>query len=321
VLGQIWLGDAARAIDALRHAPDGDVAVALRALGFDTHQRAPSTGEPDSPAAAPTSGQEAPPSARPRRAGPRRERPSTSEAADPLLSLPLLEPVARQPVTTTRWEVEPLARPTQHDLSALPPYQPLLAPRSTPAILQTVLSRVIEGGELDIEALVETLARGRPVSELPRRRVRTLRFGVDILCDLGQGMEPFERDQIELVESARRLAGAERVRVTYFADAPLRGAGSGPRWTWEPYRPPNRGMRVIVLSDLGIGGPTLNHRRSRREEWRDFVECVHQHDCDVIGLVPYPPHRWTTGACSLFPLLAWDRLTTTGSAFSVAGRR
>jgi hypothetical protein len=311
VLGDISLGDAARVLVLMQPLSESQFASAMRALGFHVH--APARTAESEKARSPTT-----------------ERKEVGTGRLPHLrrdSMPaddcvaLLEPIEREPITATHWEVKPLLRPTQKDLATPPPHEPLLAPRSAAAFLQRVLSRSVEGIELDIDAIVDTFAHSQPIDRLPRRPMRTMRFGAEVLVDLGDGMQPFERDQVKLVESVRRLAGAERTRVTYFADAPLRGAGAGPAWSWEAYRPPSPGTRVIVLSDVGIGGPLLNPRRALADEWREFVECLLPHDCDAVGLVPYPNHRWPPAVTSLFPILAWDRSTTTAAAFTAMSRR
>jgi hypothetical protein len=203
-------------------------------------------------------------------------------------------------------------------LRALRPHEPLLAPRSTPAVLGVALSRPVPEGAIDSEALVEAISRGRPVDRLPRRRSSTLRFGVQVLVDLGAGMQPFARDQWELVGQLRRLFGPERTDVQQFAYAPLRGAGPGPRWTWRPYRPPQPDARVLVLSNFGIGGPPLDYLASDRTEWEEFIEQVTRRGFSMVGFVPYPPARWPAWLRARIPLISWDRGTTVSTARSTA---
>jgi len=329
VLGDIWLGDAVRVLALLRPHEEEFVA-AMRALGLQAPEnrvRAPTTppsldesaederdlrSETDSHASAPVSWGETQPQAE---SQPIQPKPDQAGAVE----VPLLEPSVRETVTPTRWDVAALPLPGPENVTPVLPYESLFAPRSTAAILQSLVSRIVEGGDIDTDTLIEIIADGRPIDRLPRRQTRTLRFGVELLVDLSEGMQPFRRDQVEIVESVRRLAGREQTKVAYFADAPLRGAGSGVAWTWEAYRPPNPKTRLIVLSDLGIGGPPLSPRTALPEEWLQFVEQVQQHDCDVIAVVPYPRHRWPAAISSVLPILQWDRVTTTGVAFQAVG--
>ncbi|MFC7302998.1 hypothetical protein ACFQVC_02035 [Streptomyces monticola] len=224
----------------------------------------------------------------------------------------LLTPVAHEPRPPEEWLVDSLAAPGTRRTGAPLPYTPLLAPRSAPAILQLALSQLIPGGDLDVPETVRVIAEGRPLAQLPRRPERTLRFGVEVLVDLGAGMEPFSRDQQELVTQIRQTIGREHTQVRYFEGSPLHGTGSGGRHTWHRYKPPARGTRVLLLSDLGIGGPPLELRRGTPEEWREWTRLLHGAECAAVAFVPYPPKRWPAWARQLMHLVAWDHHTTVG---------
>jgi hypothetical protein len=192
-------------------------------------------------------------------------------------------------------------------LRAARPHEPLLAPLSTNALLGTALARPVPEGEIDLAAVVTAISQVRPLDALPRLPVRTLRFGVQILVDIGSGMQPFGRDQQDLISRVRRLIGPERVDVRRFAYAPSRGTGTGPRWTWRPFRTPPTGTAMLVLSNFGIGGPPADYLRSERGEWEEFLDGLeHQ----VIGFVPYPKPRWPSWLRARLPLVCWDRGTT-----------
>jgi hypothetical protein len=326
VLGDIWLGDVVRALAVLRPI-DEESADILRALGFhvatQAHRAAaPTTASEDAEGASDVQSAEVRyGSARstPDEPPAKRHRDGPPLGTDGDAEIPLLEPLTREPLTPSQREVKPLALPGPEHVTPVLPYTSLFAHRSTAAILWAAMSQNVEGGDLDMDAVIDVIAKGRPVDRLPRRRTRTLRFGVEVLVDLSEGMQPFRRDQIELVESIRRLAGSGQTRVTYFADAPMRGAGSGAAWTWDEYRAPSPRTRLIVLSDLGIGGPPLSPHTALPEEWTEFVDYVRQQDCDVIAVVPYPRHRWPPAISSLLPMLQWDQITTTAVAFQTAG--
>jgi hypothetical protein len=150
------------------------------------------------------------------------------------------------------------------------------------------------------------------VESLLRRPVRTLRFGVQVLLDLGTGMELFTRDLHDVVNHVRATVGHEHTEVVYFDNCPVRGAGPGPRWTWREYAPPAPGTRVLILSDLGMGGPNLNPRRSTRVEWECLVRNLAHAQCTAVAFVPFPKQRWPSWAAKLLPLIPWDRQTTAG---------
>jgi hypothetical protein len=237
-------------------------------------------------------------------------------------SVPELQPIDHVPAAPTDWAlVPPLPRVTERNLTGRPPAAPLLAPRSAPAILHALAATKADDGPIDIPRLTEEVAAGRPVTRLPRKPYRTLRFGVQVLADVGEAMELFARDQEELISRIKSVAGTENVTVSVFADSPTRGTGPGSRRTWRAYHPPGAGCRVLIVSDFGIGGPPFHLRRSQPAEWRDFMVQVRKGGCYALGLVPYPPDRWPGYLRRLLPLVVWDRVTTAAKAVTSAGGR
>lgn len=176
------------------------------------------------------------------------------------------------------------------------------------------MSCQVDEGPIDITALVEAVAHCKPVSVVPRRHVPTLRFGVQVLVDMGPGMQPFRRDQDEITRQIVRTVGWERVEVGYFAYSPLRGAGPGPGWTWRPYRPPSRRTPILLLSDLGIGGPRGDFRRSTYLEWRRFRRIAAENESGVVAFVVYPQDRWPAWLAAVTHPVVWDRRATARSA-------
>jgi hypothetical protein len=234
---------------------------------------------------------------------------STNET--PSRELRMLTPVAREPIAATGWGLSSsLQQVSAEHLTAVLDHEPLFAPRSAAATVAAAVATEIDDGPLDVEAIVAALARRQPLQRLPRKRRRSLRFGVQVLIDMGEAMQPFARDEQVLVDQVRRIVGVDRTSLLYFADCPVRGAGPGPRRTWRTYSPPKSGTRVLVVSNFGIGGPALYIERSQEKEWRAFVMGVRRAACTVIGLVPYPPGRWPHQLATLLPLVTWDRSTT-----------
>jgi len=179
-----------------------------------------------------------------------------------------------------------------------------------------MIAQSMREGPLDVPAIVEMLARRQVPERLPQKAKPTLRFGVQVLVDLGMSMRPFAGDQVQVVAQVRAIAGPQRTSVRYFSDAPGRGAGPGPRRTWRRYEPPERGTRVLVLSDCGLGGPPLYARRGRPEEWRSLVSDLRRQECDVVALLPVLADRWPSWLSALMPLVCWDRTTTVSKVYS-----
>jgi hypothetical protein len=317
---EIWLGDVLRALN-----PDGigDVAsrrVVARLLGFAEGDHflppdRPAVPEPralrDFGAQSRTAPEEPPvPVGEPEI---RLEPLNSSQSAGatrpgPGMPALVVGPSGLRPRKTVRAEAVPRSEPRH--LTARPAHQGLLPPRSERAILQMMLSRPVPDGPVDVPALVDTIARGLPVCELPRGRVPTSRFGVQVLVDTGPAMVPFTRDQDALVERVRAVVGEHATVVRYFIGTPLRGCGDTPGAVPEIYRPPAAGGRVLLLSDLGLGGHAHVPDRPRLGEWTKFAALVRSRACTPVALLPVAPRRFPLSLRMVLTLVSWDRSTT-----------
>lgn len=311
----IWLADLARAYETLRPGdPETRVAIA-EMLGFDAredsihHVDANATPGHDGPvgrSATTLSG-------RSTRQTPAAAPPEILDDTHPGVESPTARLIGFEETGFTverrpgRHHEATLATTPHECVAAAPPHVPLLPPSTANSLLERLLARADRDGPLDVPALVETVATRRVPREFPRRPVPTLRFGVQVLVDVGESMTPFTDDQDHIVGQIRRLVGAERTTVRYFADAPLRGAGTGPIWTWRAYEPPPSPTRIVLLSTLGIGGSRFDPARSEPPEWVAFSRLITRHGCDAVALVPYPRARHPRWLTSLFTVVVWDR--------------
>jgi hypothetical protein len=192
-----------------------------------------------------------------------------------------------------------------------PALETLFEPRAMRNVLAGLAAVWRREGVPDLTALVDDVVRCRPIRRLPRRLQATLRGGVQVLEDRGEGMEPFARDATELIEALRRVAGKSQVEVLGFNGFPAI-AGAGPTRKWTTYRPPTDGRAVLVLTDLGIS-PVPTDPANVPERWIDLATSWRQAGASVAVLVPYPARRWPAGLGAALPLVEWDRGTTVAS--------
>jgi hypothetical protein len=184
----------------------------------------------------------------------------------------------------------------------------LLAPDWTRGILVGALSVTSDDGPVDVDRVVELLASGQPLLELPRQPWPTMRRGVQVLVDLGDGMLPFARDARVLQHAIGRVAG-EAVHALRFVGCPSRGAGAGPK-PWGSYAPPTAGTPVVVLTDLGIARPPDSADPGTVSEWLAFAGLVHRAGCPLVAFVPYPDTRIPPELTRAMAVLNWDRATS-----------
>lgn len=297
------LGDFARCLVRLHPLDEVQVAAVARLLGFDYEAPGAATG----PAPRPAAGSE------PRLAtsGPRpRTVQGPGPAGDEVLR-PRLTPIARrEPTAIARPEdaIRPLRRYDSEIHGARLPHEPLWDPRWTRELVAAAAATPTVGHDVDVEQLVDALARGRALVAIPRRRTRTLGLGVQVLADLGPAMDPFARDRDGLVDTIRETVGRRRTSVLRFSGSPRR-AGPRGRASWEAYRGPDPGTPVLALTDLGIGMAAADVHG----EWLELAERLRLRGSRLVALVPYPPSRWPRQLSVRMVIVHWDRPTTVAS--------
>jgi len=158
---------------------------------------------------------------------------------------------------------------------------------------------------VDVAAAVRRIARGDAIDRVPRRPLSSLGHTVQLLFDAGPLMVPFARDKQQLVATATRVLGRDRLRVADFIGTPLQGVRAQRQVRWEGLRWPDRRSAVVVVSDLGTGGERAetDHRAA---EWLRFLHDAHLRGLRTFALIPYPADRWPQMAAAFSTSLTWD---------------
>lgn len=212
----------------------------------------------------------------------------------------------------------PSAEPAS--VRARPPRLPLFPPGKTRALLSTALATPNGEAGIDLDHLIAEVAAQRPLRAIPRLRHSTLRLGVQLLIDLGDGLLPFAADQQAILTDILRIVGCDRVQVLRFAEDPARGLGPrGPRTWRRPYTPPPAGTPVVLLTDLGIAGQRLPGLGATVEDWLRFARTVRNAGCPLVALVPYAVRRCPPPLRSALHLVPWDRRTTVSAVRRALG--
>lgn len=209
--------------------------------------------------------------------------------------------------------VAPLPASPPEEAKYRPAAVPLLAPNWSRGILAAALATFADDGPLDVDRIVDGIARGRVLGHLPRRVVPTLRRGAQLLVDISDSMTPFARDQALLIDEIRRTASADAVDVLRFSGCPSRGAGRGSRRTWSRYAPPASGRPIIMLTDLGIGGVPWATDIVDEREWLEFLSALDKQGHAATAFVPYGMRRRPARLAKFINFVPWDRSTTAGS--------
>jgi hypothetical protein len=223
----------------------------------------------------------------------------------PVERLPLIAP--RTTPTTRRNTVVPLQLTAV--VSHPPPMPvPLLSPLAGRFIVQELVSSSRFGPELNIDRLIDILARYEIPQPVPLQECRTLARGAQVLVDDGEGMDPFSDDQQGLVELVRRLVGEALVDVRTIHEVP------DPADPVDPWVPPPPGTPVLALTDLGLAGRTERGALGLTTARQSVASTLGMRGSSLIALVPYPATRWPVQLRPCIHLVNWDRSTTIAHA-------
>lgn len=174
-------------------------------------------------------------------------------------------------------------------------------------MLTTALATPAPVGPLDVDRLVERIAHGEAISDLPRLPVPTLERGADVFIDSREGLTPFAADQRRFAAAVVAVLGRDQARVKYFSGCPGRGVGEGSVLDWQPYQPAADGRPVLMLTDLGIGARGICRDRAEVSEWAAFADRLRAAGNPLVAFVPYPPRRWPRRLGRRMLLVHWDR--------------
>lgn len=293
----IWISDLAAALDALGPANDGTLEAIAGLLGLERASK-PTAPPPPDPSPPP------PPPTPPDRGDDGGASSAATSGRSPftVAELPALAP--REAPQPAQVNTEPLT--LQAPVAGIQPKPiPLLSPLAARFIIQELVASSRFGPDPDLERLVDGLARREIPQPVPLQEHRTLAFGVQVLVDEGEGMEPFADDQDGMVDLVRRLVGDAIVDVRRIHEVP---DPADPVYPWEP---PPPGVPVLALTDLGLAGRVERGATDLDAAWRIVAAALAVRGSSVIALLPYPPARWPASLRDCIGLVPWDRSTTT----------
>ncbi len=202
----------------------------------------------------------------------------------------------------------PLPAPEQHCPVFDMRIDPLLEPRLARSLLGRLSAVRASRGELDVAAVVATIARGGVPTKLPRRSVSTLAPGLQLLVDVAPAMQPFYEDTTPLLRELRRTVGSDRIEVLTFETCPEFGVLDD--WTQRrnPYVPTRAGKPVLAVTDLGLVRANPMQRAERVLAWLKFRRRLAASQTPLSILAPYREERFAErGLTRLLRLILWDR--------------
>ena len=189
---------------------------------------------------------------------------------------------------------------------AVPP--PLPEAQSRAAMVVACATRR-PGRKLDVERLIARAVLLRPLAPPPVLSQLRTAASIQLLIDVGEAMEPYTADVAFLEDRFVDVAGADRVERHTFVGTPLRGVDrdvlTSTVEAWEP--PPPRSL-VVVISELGIGGPRRRRGRADAAEWRELAAEVAECGASLRILTPFGADRWPDGLADAAHVTNWESL-------------
>ena len=90
---------------------------------------------------------------------------------------------------------------------------PLLPRRTSAGVLKALLASASADGDLDVQALIDLIARARPMDRLARRSRFSLAKGAGVIIDRGPGLAPYREDVTEILRALRAVVGVDKLAV------------------------------------------------------------------------------------------------------------
>ncbi|WP_395739926.1 hypothetical protein [Prosthecobacter sp.] len=251
--------------------------------------------------------------------------PPRSAPAPAAKKLKLLQPVEEKPLLFEQHfgklkdeilAAGEIAPSTLRQALERPRHLPLLEERWFQGIFTAALATSADSREIDFRTLERHLSQDRPLETLPFKKHGTLTKGVHVLLDRSESMQPFWRDQSELVARLQRLLGVALVKEAWFEMAPFGPAAS--RLQWSDMEAPtfHEQMPVLLVTDFGVGQDATAASHMDWAPWQPLFQLAESSHAPITALLPSDKeHCWPAGlAARTVSALLWDRETSPRTA-------
>lgn len=230
--------------------------------------------------------------------------------------LKLLNPVANEPMAfeqafegqAERIRNAAEIRPASLAAAATrPEFQPLFLDRWFQGIFTAVLGVKVLSSDIDFRKLERYVIQEEFFTQLPFKTRTKLVKGVYVLLDRSEAMQPFWRDQAELIERLHRMLGTAMVQSSWFEyDANSR------RIIWPTQRQFRINTPVLLVTDFGCGKAPAAARAMNWEPWQKLIlEPAQSSRSPVFALIPAAKNLWPATLSRFIDCaLLWDRETS-----------
>jgi formylglycine-generating enzyme required for sulfatase activity len=202
---------------------------------------------------------------------------------------------------------------------ASPRWQPIVpAARLLPALRRCLPSG--RRGGLDIVALIEQLAQGKPLRRLPRRVQRGWTDRLLLVLDMSEPLLPYRNDMQNLAQDLARWLGRANLQVRLIGDSrhPLGAWQAWQGWpaAWDGDASASTGIdsngwadpacsgQVLLVSELGLASDDVGHTT---RGWGQWCETLAKQGANVQVWCPVPlGQAQQDGSLPRLPVLHWS---------------
>lgn len=190
-----------------------------------------------------------------------------------------------------------------------PQYTPLLHQKWFQGIMSAMLSTQIQTRSLDLKLIEKSLSQLSPIDDVPYLYRTTLNKGVQVLLDTSISMQPFWRDESELINSLYRLFNIHKTHIYEFELSLYPVA----QLIWNTGFPPYLQEETPVLLVTNFGA-TINIGLNTIQECTDITQLLEQAEmkkCPVAALIPAATKDYPKDISKLIPFtFPWDQETS-----------
>jgi hypothetical protein len=208
------------------------------------------------------------------------------------------------------WEdVEELAETNVQLHNGAPPFMPLFNERWVRGIMSVLISVPELLTKLDFKLLEKLSASASLIETLPYLSRMTLNHGVQLLLDVSESMQPFWKDEAELVSALRHLLDPLSVSVYRFEFE----LWPEPQINWWVGSPEllREKIPVLLVSNFGVARQGVPLKMSDNESLLMLIRQAKSKKCPMAALVPTVQAEWPGDLKSLIPMsFVWDRTTS-----------
>jgi hypothetical protein len=190
-----------------------------------------------------------------------------------------------------------------------PNFVPLFNEKWFCGILSLILGTSIPTQEIDLSLVEKNIVNLLPIKDLPTRYRNSINRGVQIMLDVSESMQPFWRDEREIVYSLTGLLDKHRINVFEFEFETLPENSI----VWRSNSPENIQTEIPILIITNF------HTSNREKIWRirgyepliRLFEEAKSKKCPVSILAPIP-EEWFPADLKKFVKCSyvWDRKTS-----------